>query len=76
MKTPAQSNREAVITSNPDISGGTPVLRGTRVPAQSLFDHLDTGDTLEEFLEQFPSVSSEQARAALRIGHECVCGKV
>ena len=57
--------RSSVVHSNPNISGGTPVFRGTRVPVQSLFDYLEGGETLDEFLEQFPSVSKEQARAAL-----------
>jgi uncharacterized protein (DUF433 family) len=54
-----------VVQSNPDILGGTPVFVGTRVPVQSLFDHLEGGDTLDEFLHQFPSVKREQAIAAL-----------
>jgi uncharacterized protein (DUF433 family) len=54
-----------VITKDPDILGGTPVFRGTRVPIQALFDYLEGGDTLEEFLEGFPTVSREVAVAAL-----------
>jgi uncharacterized protein (DUF433 family) len=54
-----------VVQSSPDILGGTPVFVGTRVPVQSLFDHLEGGDTLDEFLHQFPSVKREQAIAAL-----------
>lgn len=54
-----------VVQSNADILGGTPVFVGTRVPVQSLFDHLEGGDTLDEFLHQFPSVKREQAIAAL-----------
>ena len=53
-----------IVHSNPDILGGTPVFVGTRVPVQSLFDHLEGGDTLDEFLHQFPSVKREQAIAA------------
>src|SRR6266851_7599401 len=55
----------AVIVKNPDILGGTPVFRGTRVPIQALFDYLEGGDTLEDFLEGFPTVSREAAVAAL-----------
>ncbi len=44
---------------------GTPVLRGTRVPAQTLFDHIEGGETLEDFLEGFPTVSRELALEAL-----------
>jgi uncharacterized protein (DUF433 family) len=51
--------------SAPEILGGTPVFVGTRVPVQSLFDYLEGGDTLNEFLKQFPSVRREQAVAAL-----------
>lgn len=54
-----------VIVKNPDILGGTPVFRGTRVPIQTLFDYLEGGDTLEDFLEGFPTVSREAAVAAL-----------
>jgi uncharacterized protein (DUF433 family) len=54
-----------VITKDPDILGGTPVFRGTRVPIQALFDYLEGGETLEEFLEGFPTVSREAAVAAL-----------
>jgi uncharacterized protein (DUF433 family) len=54
-----------VIVKNPDILGGTPVFRGTRVPIQALFDYLEGGETLEDFLEGFPTVSREMAVAAL-----------
>lgn len=54
-----------VITKNPDILGGVPVFRGTRVPVQTLVDYLEGGETLEEFLEGFPTVSREAAIAAL-----------
>lgn len=54
-----------VITKNPSILGGTPVFRGTRVPIQTLFDYLEGGESLEDFLEGFPTVSREFAVAAL-----------
>jgi len=54
-----------VIVKNPDILGGTPVFRGTRVPIQALFDYLEGGETLEDFLQEFPTVSREAAVAAL-----------
>ena len=60
----------AVIHSDPEILGGTPVFVGTRVPAKSLFDYLEGGDTLDEFLRQFPSVERAQAIAALEQAHE------
>lgn len=50
-----------VIHSDPEILGGTPVFVGTRVPAQTLFDYLEGGDSLDEFLDQFPSVTRVQA---------------
>ena len=54
-----------VIVKNPDVLGGTPVFRGTRVPIQTLFDYLKGGESLEDFLEGFPTVSREVAVAAL-----------
>jgi uncharacterized protein (DUF433 family) len=54
-----------VIIKDPDILGGTPVFRGTRVPIQALFGYLQGGETLQDFLEGFPSVSREAAVAAL-----------
>ena len=55
----------SVIHSDPEILGGTPVFIGTRVPAQTLVDYLEGGHPLNEFLEDFPTVSREQAVAAL-----------
>ena len=55
---------------DPDILGGTPVVRGTRVPLQALFDSIESCETLEEFLEGFPSVSREMAVAALEQARE------
>ena len=51
--------------SDPNILGSTPVFVGTRVPIQSLFDYLEGGETLDEFLRQFPSVKRAQAIATL-----------
>lgn len=59
-----------VINIDPEILGGTPVFRGTRVPIESLFDHLEEGVSLNEFLDDFPSVSKEQAVEVLEMaGH-------
>jgi len=55
------------IHSDPDIMGGTPVFVGTRVPVQTLLDYLEAGDRLDEFLEDFPSVSREQSVAVLEL---------
>ena len=64
--------KKQLITVDPDIHSGTPVFAGTRVPVKTLFDHLEAGDPLDIFLNDFPSVSRElavavleQARAAL-----------
>jgi len=59
-----------VLHCDPDILGGTPVFVGTRVPVQSLFDYLEGGETLDEFLRQFPSVRREQAVAALDLARD------
>ena len=52
---------QELIISSPDILGGTPVFVGTRVPVKNLTDYIEAGDTLDEFLDDFPSVSREQA---------------
>ena len=54
-----------MIVKDRDILGGTPVFRGTRVPIQTLFDYLEGGETLEDFLQGFPTVTRETAVAAL-----------
>ena len=54
-------NMQAAITRNPEVMHGTPVFRGTRVPVETLFDHLENGDSLDDFLEGFPTVSRELA---------------
>ena len=54
-----------LITVDPDILGGTPVFKGTRVPVKTLFDYLENNYSLEEFLECFPSVTKEMARHTL-----------
>jgi len=64
-----------VVHSDPDILGGTPVFVGTRVPVKSLFDYLEGGETLDEFLTQFPSVKREQAVAALELARETVLAR-
>ena len=64
--------KKPVIERSPDILGGTPVFRGTRVPVQTLIDYLEAGDRLEDFLDDFPTVSREQAVAALQIAKEAL----
>ena len=58
---------EQIIIQDPDIHGGLPVFTGTRVPVKSLIDHLKAGESLDYFLEGFPSVSRQQAIAFLEI---------
>ena len=62
----------AVVHSDPDILGGTPVFVGTRVLFRNLIDYLERGHSLDEFLDSFPSVSREQAVAALEAADEAV----
>jgi uncharacterized protein (DUF433 family) len=59
------ANKIAIWHSDREILSGTPVFWGTRVPVKSLFDYLEGGESLDEFLRQFPSVTREQAIAAL-----------
>jgi len=66
------SATEIVVHSDPEILGGTPVFVGTRVPLQNLVDYLSAGDSLEDFLHSFPTVSREQAVAALEQAGEAL----
>ena len=61
--------KKPLITVDPEIHSGTPVFTGTRVPVNTLFDHLEAGDSLEVFLDDFPSVSRELAVAVLEEAH-------
>ena len=63
------------IHSDPEIMGGTPVFVGTRVPVQTLLDYLEAGDPLDEFLEDFPSVSRSQAVAVLELAKEMLLAR-
>ena len=65
---------KSVVHSDPEVMGGTPVFVGTRVPVKSFFDYLEGGETLNEFLRQFPSVTREQAIAALEVARDSVIG--
>lgn len=60
------------VHSDPEILGGTPVFVGTRVPFRNLIDYLERSHSLDEFLDAFPSVSKEQAVAALEAAHEAM----
>jgi len=65
-------NEKPVVQSDPEILSGTPVFVGTRVPFQTLLDYLEAGQPLSEFLEDFPTVSREQAVAALEQAKEAL----
>ncbi len=66
---------ESVVRSDPDVLGGTPVFAGTRVPVRNLIDYLSAGDSLERFLDHFPSVTREQAIAALEIAKDLLTAR-
>ena len=57
--------KRPIISCNPDVMGGTAVFHGTRVPVQTLLDYIEAGDTIDDFLEGFPSVTCEQVIAFL-----------
>lgn len=65
-------NAKSAVHSDPEILGGTPVFVGTRVPLQNLIDYLAAGDSLEDFLRSFPTVTREQAVAALECAGEAL----
>ena len=68
-------NVRELILIDPEVLGGKPVFKGTRVPVESLFDHLEAGVTLDEFLDDFPSVSKEQVAAALELAARLLSAK-
>ena len=59
---------QGIIHSNPEIMGGTPVFVGTRVPLQNLMDYLEGGESVEDFLDAFPTVKREQVIAVIEAG--------
>ena len=64
-----------LIMIDPEILGGQPVFKGTRVPIESLFDHLEVGVPLDEFLDDFPTVNKEQAVAVLAVANKLLTAK-
>ncbi len=70
------SRADEVIVKDRDILVGTPVFRGTRVPFQALLDYLEGGQTLDEFLDDFPTVSKEFAVAALEHAKSLLVGQL
>ena len=59
---------ESIVSAAPDVMGGTPVFPGTRVPVQTLLEYIEAGETIDEFLDGFPSVSRHQVIAFLERG--------
>jgi uncharacterized protein (DUF433 family) len=68
-------NHKSAVHSDPEIMSGTAVFVGTRVPFQTLIDYLEAGQPLSEFLEDFPTVSKEQAVAALEQAKEALLAR-
>ncbi len=69
------NDQAIVVHSDPEILGGTPVFVGTRVPFRNLIDYLERDHSLDEFLDAFPSVSRQQAVAALEAAHEALTAR-
>jgi uncharacterized protein (DUF433 family) len=67
---------KAVIVKDPDVLGGTPVFRGTRVPFQTLLEYIEGGQTLDEFLDDFPTVSRDAAVSALEHAQSLVVDRL
>jgi uncharacterized protein (DUF433 family) len=65
-----------IVVRNPEILGGTPVFRDTRVPFQALLDYLEGGQTLDEFLDDFPTVTRDAAVSALELAKEALVGQL
>ena len=63
---------QSVVYRSPDILGGTPVFRGTRVPIETLLDCLEAGESLDDFLREFPTVTREQAIAAMELARRAL----
>jgi len=68
-------NIKYFITVDPDTLGGQAVFKGTRVPVESLFDHLEEGISLNEFLEEFDTVTKEQAAAVIEVAGKLLSSK-
>ena len=65
-----------IIVIDPEILGGTPVFRNTRIPFQALLDYLEGGQTLDEFLDDFPTVTRDAAVSALELAKEALVGQL
>jgi uncharacterized protein (DUF433 family) len=64
-----------LISIDPEILGGQPVFKGTRVPVESLFDYLEVGMSLDEFIEEFPTVTKEQVVLVLEMANRIISSK-
>ena len=73
---PTDMDPNQIVHSDPEILGGTPVFVGTRVPVQALLDFLEGGDTIEEFLDNYPGVTREQAIAFLEEAGRALVAKI
>jgi uncharacterized protein (DUF433 family) len=67
---------DQVILKDPDILGGVPIFRGTRVPFQALLDYLEGGQALDEFIDDFPTVTREAAISALELAKSALVGQL
>jgi uncharacterized protein (DUF433 family) len=67
--------KKPIVSCSPDVIGGTAVFHGTRVPVQTLLDYLESGDSIDDFLEGFPSVTREQVIAFLEEAKDRVIAK-
>jgi uncharacterized protein (DUF433 family) len=67
--------KRAIISRSPDVMGGAPVFAGTRVPVQTVLDYIEAGDSLDDFLEGFPTVSREQVIAFLEEATDLLIAK-
>jgi uncharacterized protein (DUF433 family) len=75
-KAPCVNLSDEVILKDPDILGGTPIFRGTRVPFQALLDYLEGGQSLDEFIDDFPTVTREAAISALELAKSALVGQL
>ena len=73
---PEQTSLDSIVSCSPDLMSGMPVFRGTRVPIKNLLDYLSAGDSLDEFLAQFPTVKREQALTLLAFAEELVLARI
>lgn len=69
-----ESLRDMVMWQDPERMSGAPCFRGGRVPIKALFDYIEGGDPLEEFIEDFPGVTREQIMGAIRLGRDSLLG--